>query len=75
MAAPGGSGGGGASANAYVGTELELFQDAVRWKAYVRRTLAPYVRGDVLEVGAGIGGTTRSLSGCRQRASNVGVSQ
>ena len=55
------------AANAYVGTELELFQDAVHWKGYVRRQLAPYLRGDVLEVGAGIGGTTRSLCDGRQR--------
>jgi SAM-dependent methyltransferase len=45
----------------YVGSELELFEHAVRWKSYVASSLAPYVRGDVLEVGAGIGGTTASL--------------
>jgi SAM-dependent methyltransferase len=45
----------------YVGSELELFRDCVRWKAYVRDTLAPFLVGRVLEVGAGIGGTTRAL--------------
>ena len=47
----------------YVGSELELFRDCVRWKAYVRETLAPFLGGRVLEVGAGIGGTTRALCG------------
>jgi SAM-dependent methyltransferase len=45
----------------YVGSELELFRDCVHWKAYVRDTLAPFLGGRVLEVGAGIGGTTRVL--------------
>jgi len=45
----------------YVGTELELFSSAVRWKAYVARLLRPYIRGDVLEVGAGIGAFTEYL--------------
>ncbi len=47
---------------AYVGTELELFAGAVRWKSYVRDRLAPHLRGRVLEVGAGIGGFTRLLA-------------
>ncbi|QEH37997.1 Methyltransferase domain protein [Aquisphaera giovannonii] len=42
----------------YAGEELELFAGAVRWKAYCRERLARFIRGDVLEVGAGIGGTT-----------------
>lgn len=47
----------------YVGSELELFAEATRWKAYFRAQLAPYLGLDVLEVGAGLGGTTRLL--CR----------
>jgi SAM-dependent methyltransferase len=47
----------------YAGGELELFAQAANWKGYFQRRLAPYVRGDVLEVGSGIGGTTRIL--CR----------
>ncbi len=47
----------------YVGTELDLFAAATRWKAYLRRRIAPYLGADVLEVGAGLGGTTRLL--CR----------
>ena len=45
----------------YIGNELELFEHATRWKAYYGRFLRPYLRGRVLEVGAGLGGTTRSL--------------
>ena len=45
----------------YVGTELDLFAAAERWKAYVRRQVRPYLGQHVLEVGAGHGGTTRIL--------------
>jgi SAM-dependent methyltransferase len=45
----------------YIGQELDLFTEARRWKAYVRSALAPYIRGNVLEVGAGLGTTTRAL--------------
>jgi SAM-dependent methyltransferase len=45
----------------YVGTELDLFAAAVNWKSYVRQQLGPYLGRDVLEVGAGHGGTTRVL--------------
>lgn len=43
----------------YVGTELELFAQAERWKAYLVEVLAEYVRGDVAEVGAGLGAMTQ----------------
>jgi SAM-dependent methyltransferase len=46
---------------AYPGAELELFAGATRWKRYLRARIAPFLRGDVLEVGAGIGGTTDFL--------------
>lgn len=45
----------------YVGTELELFAAAVRWKAYFSRSIRGWIRGDVLEVGAGIGANTLLL--------------
>ena len=45
----------------YVGTELELFANATNWKAYFARRVKPWVTGDVLEVGAGIGTNTREL--------------
>src|SRR5207244_7204027 len=54
------------NAFAYVGNELDVFAHAVNWKRYFGRLLAQYVRGEVLEVGAGIGGTTRVL--CTPRA-------
>jgi SAM-dependent methyltransferase len=47
----------------YVGTELELFSQARNWKSYYRELLRPYLGPRVLEVGAGIGETTRHLSG------------
>ena len=47
----------------YAGTELDLFASATRWKDYLRARIAPYLGRDVLEVGAGMGGTTRAL--CR----------
>ncbi len=43
----------------YIGTELEIFAHACNWKNYVRSYLRPYVMGDVLEVGAGIGSNTK----------------
>lgn len=45
----------------YIGNELELFEKAKRWKAYYASFLKPYINGAVLEVGAGLGGTTASL--------------
>lgn len=44
--------------SAYVGGELELFKEAHAWKAYFKTRLAPYVSGDVLEVGCGLGANT-----------------
>jgi SAM-dependent methyltransferase len=52
----------------YVGTELELFQHATRWKAYYARALRRFIVGDVLEVGAGLGATSRFLCDGRQRS-------
>ncbi|MFL5244270.1 MAG: class I SAM-dependent methyltransferase [Gemmataceae bacterium] len=51
----------------YVGEELELFQHAVRWKSYFRSKISPYIRGNVLEVGSGIGATTRLLCDGNQK--------
>ena len=45
----------------YVGNELELFQHANTWKSYYGRFLRPFIKGRVLEVGAGIGATTAHL--------------
>jgi len=52
----------------YVGSELEVFQHARRWKAYYASGLRRFVAGDVLEVGAGLGATCRFLCDGRQRS-------
>ena len=46
---------------AYAGGELALFEKARCWKRYWRGSILPFVHGDVLEVGAGIGANTQSL--------------
>jgi 2-polyprenyl-3-methyl-5-hydroxy-6-metoxy-1,4-benzoquinol methylase len=46
----------------YPGQELTLFENAVNWKKYFASHIAPVLKGKVLEVGAGIGGTTSSLN-------------
>jgi SAM-dependent methyltransferase len=45
----------------YVGSELELFAAVHNWKSYWSHRIRPYIIGDVLEVGAGIGSNTRFL--------------
>jgi SAM-dependent methyltransferase len=52
----------------YVGDELQLFAQAKNWKDYLRSRLARHIQGDVLEVGAGMGGTTRFLCDGTQRS-------
>ena len=51
------------TAYTYEGSELDLFAAATHWKSYFRDRLAPYLGQEVLEVGAGLGGTTKVL--CR----------
>src|SRR5271154_5680836 len=46
----------------YAGSELEIFEKAHNWKAYLRRSMQPYLRGSVLEVGAGLGANTRQFA-------------
>jgi len=48
--------------DSYVGSELELFEAAVTWKSYLRDQIGPHLGPYVIEVGAGIGSTTRALS-------------
>jgi hypothetical protein len=45
----------------YVGHELEIFSHAVKWKEYWSSEIRPYILGDVLEVGAGLGVNTPFL--------------
>jgi SAM-dependent methyltransferase len=58
---------GPSGAEPYPGGELELFARAENWKDYFATLLGPYLTGDVLEVGAGLGATTRRLCDGRQR--------
>lgn len=46
----------------YVGGELSLFEKAHNWKSYFGSLIRPYLRGEVLEVGAGIGANTKVFS-------------
>ncbi len=56
------------TASKYVGSELEVFAHAVNWKSYFGSHITPFLTGDVLEGGAGIGSTTRLLChGCYSR--------
>ena len=45
----------------YPGLELDLFAMARNWKAYVRHEIGGYIKGHILEVGAGIGQTAKAL--------------
>lgn len=45
----------------YIGTELMLFESATNWKRYLWEKLSIHLKGDILEVGAGIGGSTIAL--------------
>jgi len=45
----------------YSGRELDLFAQARHWKQYVASRVRPHLGRRVLEVGAGVGGTTRAL--------------
>ena len=57
----------------YPGLELDLFTMAFNWKAYIRREIGQYINGHILEVGAGIGESTKALiseigrASCRER--------
>jgi len=45
----------------YPGTELELFSAVRNWKSYWSQQIKPFLGGDILEVGAGIGSNTLIL--------------
>lgn len=49
----------------YVGSELELFAAVHKWKTYWSRQIRPFITGDVIEVGAGIGSNTPFLDPSR----------
>ena len=52
----------------YVGSELETFAAASTWKAYLAAQIRPFLGADVLEVGAGMGSTTRAFCTSDQRS-------
>lgn len=45
----------------YIGRELDLFANVHNWKRYWAQQVRPFLAGDVLEVGAGIGANTPFL--------------
>src|ERR1041385_2482183 len=45
----------------YIGRELDLFANVRNWKQYWAQQITPFLAGDVLEVGAGIGANTPLL--------------
>ena len=45
----------------YIGSELDIFAHAVNWKSYWSGLIRKYIKGDVLEVGAGNGNNTELL--------------
>ena len=45
----------------YSGKELQVFKNATNWKKYYSKKLKPFIKGTVLEVGAGLGETTPFL--------------
>ena len=47
---------------AYTGEELELFEKAVKWKQYFSSFIRPYIKKNVIEVGAGLGANTPLLN-------------
>jgi SAM-dependent methyltransferase len=55
------------SAYHYGGSELTVFEQAVNWKSYFNSHVKDHIRGRVLEVGSGLGATTRLLCDGRQR--------
>jgi SAM-dependent methyltransferase len=46
----------------YIGTELELFENAHNWKQYWFDIIKPYIGNSILDVGAGIGSTAKLFS-------------
>ena len=46
---------------AYEGSELALFAEALNWKRYWAETIAPFLSGEVLEVGSGLGANVAYL--------------
>jgi hypothetical protein len=50
----------------YIGRELDLFAKAINWKDYWIKSIENYVKGDVLEVGAGVGNNSKRIAGLKK---------
>jgi SAM-dependent methyltransferase len=50
-----------------LGRALQLFDAARKWKSYWSGQIRPFITGDVLEVGSGIGSNTRILDSVSRR--------
>lgn len=46
----------------YIGSELELFSNALNWKMYFMSKIKNFINGNVLEVGAGLGSNSKYIS-------------
>ena len=46
----------------YVGQELEIFKNAIKWRNYWSNFINSEIKGNVLEVGSGMGTITNELS-------------
>lgn len=46
----------------YVGQELEIFKNAIKWRNYWSNIIKSEIKGNVLEVGSGMGTITNELS-------------
>jgi len=57
--------------NTYIGNELDLFKNATNWKMYFSSKINPYIKGEVLEVGAGIGANTKYLINNNPKISSI----
>lgn len=47
---------------AYQGKELMLFEKALKWKKYFSSFITPYIKEEVVEIGAGLGANTPILN-------------
>lgn len=51
----------------YIGSELDIFCHATNWKAYYKKFIQKYFGEEILEVGAGIGATTKTLASAKYK--------
>jgi SAM-dependent methyltransferase len=56
------TGSGSTEENKYAGSELDLFANALNWKAYWSTLIRPFLGRKILDVGAGIGASAKVLA-------------